>query len=234
MAREADLHELLDDVEAHLERDELEHAKVALAKARALSGADHPDTLYGEACIAWQEAGPRAAVPLLSRVLALDEGHADAHYALARAAEEHGQRALAIEHDLHVLRLDARHARQSRLATPARLERIEQVAYQVLHELPAPFAERLAHVPVILESRPTPDLVRDGFDPRALGLFEGPTHGDTSTVAPTRIVLYTHNLLADFPEQAELESEIEITLLHEIGHFFGLEEADMARLGLEE
>jgi len=233
MARPANLDELLDEVEAHLERDELENARVALAKAQALAGVDDPDTLYAEACLAWQETGPAAAAPLLTRVLTLDPGHADAHYARARAAEEDGQHALAIEHDLHVLRLDARQARESRLATPARLERIEQVAYEVLHGLPEPFAERLAHVPVVLEARPTPDLVRSGFDPRALGLFEGPTHGDTSTVAPTRIVLYTHNLLADFPEQAELESEIEITLLHEIGHFFGLEEADMERLGLD-
>jgi predicted Zn-dependent protease with MMP-like domain len=233
MARAANLDDLLDEVEAHLECDELENAKGALAKARVLAGADHPDTLYAEACIAWQETGPRAAAPLLTRLLELDQEHADAHYALARAAEEDGQRELAIEHDLHVLRLDARQARESRLATRARLERIEQVAYEVLHGLPAPFAERLAHVPVILESRPTPDLVRTGFDPRALGLFEGPTHGDTSTVAPTRIVLYTHNLLADFSEQAELEAEIEITMLHEIGHFFGLEEADMERLGLD-
>jgi predicted Zn-dependent protease with MMP-like domain len=233
MARPANLDELLDEVEVHLERDELEDARALLARARLLAGADQPDTLYAEACLAWQETGPRAAVPLLTRVIALEPAHADAHYALARAAEEDGERALAIEHDLHVLRLDARQARQSRLATPARLERIEQVAYEVLHGLPAPFGERLAHVPVILEARPTPDLVRSGFDPRALGLFEGPTHGDTSTVAPTRIVLYTHNLLADFPEQAELEAEIEITLLHEIGHFFGLEEADMERLGLD-
>jgi predicted Zn-dependent protease with MMP-like domain len=92
-------------------------------------------------------------------------------------------------------------------------------------------------VPIVLEPRPHPDLVREGFDPRSLGLFEGLEHGrleaGEAAVAPTRIVLYYANMLADFPEHDELADEIEITILHEVGHFFGLDEDDLERLGLE-
>jgi predicted Zn-dependent protease with MMP-like domain len=230
---DAELLQLLDAVELNLDREECELARDALAQAVALAGPDHPDILYAEACIVWQEGGLQAAASLLERVIELDPSHADAHYGLARVAEERQLPEVAVEHDLHVLRLDARDARETGLGSSTKLDHIERVAYEVLHGLPEPFAQRLAHVPVILEPRPTPELVKDGFDPRALGLFEGPTHGDTATAAPTRIVLYTHNLLADFAEGEELDEQIEITLLHEIGHFFGLDEEDMERLELD-
>ena len=61
----------------------------------------------------------------------------------------------------------------------------------------------------LIERRPSRDLVRDGFDPRALGLFDGPIHGDHTTAAPTRIVLFVNNLLADFPEDPELSDQID-------------------------
>mgnify|MGYP005813335487 CR=1 FL=1 len=50
--------------------------------------------------------------------------------------------------------------------------------------------------------------------------------------APTRIVLFTSNLLASFADD-DLEEQVEITVLHEVGHYFGLDENDMVRLGLE-
>jgi predicted Zn-dependent protease with MMP-like domain len=50
---------------------------------------------------------------------------------------------------------------------------------------------------------------------------------------PTRIVLYTANLTASCQDQDELEREVEITVLHEVGHYFGLDEDDMERLGLD-
>ena len=75
-------------------------------------------------------------------------------------------------------------------------------------------------------------LVADGFDPRALGLFEGPTEGTTDVPMPTRIVLYAANLLAEFPEEPELSEQIEVTVLHEVGHFFNLDEEQLERLGL--
>jgi predicted Zn-dependent protease with MMP-like domain len=222
----------LDAAEARLDDGDLEGARAALADAITLGGEDHPAVIYTRACLVWEEQGPAEATPLLERVIAVDPAHADAHYALACAAEERGDREAMIEHHSHAHRLDARADREARLGDARQLDHIERVAHEVLSALPSPFAERLAHVPVLLERRPSRELVRDGFDPRALGLFEGPADGDTVTASPTRIVLYVNNLLAEF-DPNELDTQIEITLLHEIGHFFGLDEADMERLGLD-
>jgi predicted Zn-dependent protease with MMP-like domain len=230
---DARLLDCLDALDACLQDGDCAAARTRLEEARALAGTDHPEVRYAEACIVWEELGAEHAVPLLEAVVADDAEHSDAWYALARAAEELGDEAAMIAHHLRVHALDARHDREARLGQPEELDHIERVAYEVLSALPSPFAERMAHVPVLLERRPSRDLVRDGFDPRALGLFEGPTHGDTSTAAPTRIVLFVNNLLADFPDDPELSEQIEITLLHEIGHFFGLDEDDMERLGLD-
>jgi predicted Zn-dependent protease with MMP-like domain len=231
--REMELLDALDAFEEHLDAGELARAAEVLAAAETLGGEDHPEVLFGKACLGWEQDGPEAAIAWLERVLAIAPEHADARYALGCAAEERGDREAMIEQYLHVHALDARADREARLGGEAALAEIERVAAEVLAELPERFASLLAHVPVVLERRPSRDLVRDGFDPRALGLFDGPEHGDHGTPAPTRIVLFVNNLLADFPEPEELEEQIEITLLHEIGHYFGLDEDDMVRLGLD-
>jgi predicted Zn-dependent protease with MMP-like domain len=223
----------LERLEVCLDDGDFEAARGALVEAAAIGGADHPEVLYGQACLTWEERGPQQAQAVLERVVEADPEHADARYALGVAAEERGDRDVMIEHYLLVQGLDARNDREARLGNREELDHIERVARETLSALPSPFVERLSHVPCVLERRPSRELVREGFDPRALGLFEGPTDGDTLTPAPTRIVLFTNNLLADFRDQAELEEQIEITLLHEIGHFFGLDEDDMERLGLD-
>lgn len=212
---------------------DLERAHAELARAAALAGEEHPEVLFARACVCWDERGPAEATALLERVIAAEPSHADAHHALARAAEERGDLAATVAHYLHVHKLDAKSDRASRIGSQAALDHIEAVAREVLDGLPSPFAERVAHVPVVLERRPSRALVESGFDPRSLGLFEGAIDGDRDTPVPTRIVLFVNNLLAEFPDDPELSDEIEITLLHEIGHFFGLDEDDMHRLGLE-
>ena len=65
-------------------------------------------------------------------------------------------------------------------------------------------------------------------------MCEGPPCFDESVVveAPSRIVIFSSNLLVDFPDPEELAVQVEITVLHEVGHYFGLDEDDMERLGL--
>ena len=81
-------------------------------------------------------------------------------------------------------------------------------------------------------------MVAGGLDARILGLFEGPTdreaNGEDPPPAPSRIALFWFNLLASFGDDEELLcEEVKITLLHEIGHYFGLNEQEVAALGLE-
>ena len=69
-----------------------------------------------------------------------------------------------------------------------------------------------------------------------LGLFEGRTHADEASemiADMPRIRLFLDNLW-DYAEhdRETFREEIRITLLHELGHFLGLDEAGVAALGL--
>jgi predicted Zn-dependent protease with MMP-like domain len=199
-------------------------------------GADDLGLLYERAVLLWERDGPQAATSTLDELLSCEPEHADAHYLRGLAYAEADDHAHMVEHFLATLRLDALDDELD-LGEEDELDFIEETAELILDHLPAEFGDRLRGVPIVLEPRPHPELVREGFDPRSLGLFEGHEHGrlevgDTA-VAPTRIVLYYANLLADFPDREELVDEIEITMLHEIGHYFGLGEDDLERLGLE-
>jgi predicted Zn-dependent protease with MMP-like domain len=227
------LYDLLEAVDRELEAGDFAAARRLVLEAVSVAGEQHPEVRYAQACVALEADGPASAEPLFRLVVQADPKHADAYYALAQLAAEREDDAVMVEHFLRVHALDARGDREARIGTRAELDHIETVARELLAALPSPFAEKLEPVPVVLERRPSRDLVRDGFDPRALGLFEGPTYGEQGVPNPTRIVLFVNNLLADFPDDPELSEQVEITLLHEIGHYFGLDEDDMVRLGLD-
>lgn len=226
---------LLADLEADLDAQDLPAARAQLKEAEQLAGADYPDVLHAAAMIAWEDAGPEAARPLLEQVVAANPDHADARHALGIVCEAVDDFAGMVEQFQAVRELDARADRRAGVGSKADLDFIERVAEQVLEGVPEEFAERLRGVPVVLEPRPSEGIVAEGFDPRAFGLFEGLESGqeDRIVLAPTRIVLFCSNLLTAYPEDDDLAEQIEITILHEVGHFFGLDEDDVARLGLE-
>ncbi len=105
----------------------------------------------------------------------------------------------------------------------------EDVVRAALDELPSGIAAGLRNVAVVVEEE-NPD------DPDLYGLFEGvplteggPAAGDL----PSRIAIYRRPLEADFSDVDELREEIRITVLHELGHYFGLDEDRLAELGYE-
>lgn len=200
-------------------------------------GDDDPEILYERAIIICDQRGPLAAIPLLDELLAVEPEHADGHYARGFASEEAGDHDSMVRHFLEVLRLDSLIAEKLELGSDDDLDFIEATAEAALARVPDEFRKHLRNVPIVLEERPHPEIVREGFDPRSLGLFEGLEQARLDAgepaLAPTRIVLFHGNLLADFPDRDHLAEEIEITILHEIGHFFGLDEDDVERLGLQ-
>jgi predicted Zn-dependent protease with MMP-like domain len=226
-----ELEVLLSELEQCLSEGDVEGARAALDAAAEMAGDDDPDVGYGRALISLETGDVAGAVSELKRVLEADPDFADAHHTLGLALEELGDEPGAIHHFLRTRVLDAK--LDNRGAGGAEeLALIERVARETLEGLPEEFASKLRSVPVILEHRPSRSLVESGFDPRALGLFEGPEHGRDDVPAPTRVVLFTSNLLAGFAGD-ELEEQVEITVLHEVGHYFGLDEDDMERLGLD-
>jgi predicted Zn-dependent protease with MMP-like domain len=223
---------LLDEFEQELGEGDIEGAAQCLRALQRMLPAGDAELLYAHARFAWVEQGQDAALPTLQQVIELDPRHSDAHYDLGRIAEQQGDRSALVHHFLRVRALDAEHDRDAGLGKPEHFDFIDRVARDVLDALPAPFGARLAHVPVLIERRPARALVEDGFDPRSFGLFEGPTDAMRDVPAPTRIVLFACNLLAEFPDPDTLAHQVELTVLHEIGHFFGLDEAELEELGL--
>ncbi|MBK8094220.1 MAG: metallopeptidase family protein [Verrucomicrobiaceae bacterium] len=76
----------------------------------------------------------------------------------------------------------------------------------------------------------------DDLDPDLLGLFEGNARCDPLPAAPNempRIRLFLDNLWDESEGHLEtFREEVRITLLHELGHYLGLDEAQVAALGL--
>jgi predicted Zn-dependent protease with MMP-like domain len=228
-----ELEAMLSAFERSLECEDSVAARHCLAALQDAAGVDHAEVMYAEARLLWLEHGPHAARALLERVVTAEARHADAHYDLACFAEHVGDRAAMVQRFLRVRALDAEADKQIGIGGLEHFDHIERVAREVLDGLPAMFTQRLSHVPVLIERRPNRALVEDGFDPRAFGLFEGPTESMRDAPSPTRIVLFACNLLAAFPTDPELSEQIEVTLLHEIGHFFGLDEDQLTELGLD-
>jgi predicted Zn-dependent protease with MMP-like domain len=227
-----ELEAILGELEQALASGDHDQARAALEAAEELAGADDPDVGYARALIKGESGDLDGAAAELRRVLELDPEFADAHYALGLALEELGDEAGTVHHFLRTRALDAKLDKERGVGQKTDVDAIERVARQTIDGLPEPFAGKLANVPIMLENRPNRGIVETGFDPRAFGLFEGPEHGQNDVPAPTRIVLFTSNLLANFQGE-ELEEQVEVTVLHEVGHYFGLDENDMERLGLD-
>jgi predicted Zn-dependent protease with MMP-like domain len=101
--------------------------------------------------------------------------------------------------------------------------------------LPEALREQAAKVPVTFEHRPNAGLLADGIAPDTLGLFAGPEFAEEEHVPmPPQIILFLENIW-DFAE-GDLEifrEEVHTTLLHELGHYLGLNEDELNDRGLE-
>ena len=91
-------------------------------------------------------------------------------------------------------------------------------------------------VPVHYEAVPRPDVLAEGFEPDILGLFTGSPHGTElqGQPAPPEILLYLESLwdLADGDPKVFRE-ETRLTYLHELGHYLGWDEDELAARGLD-
>lgn len=118
--------------------------------------------------------------------------------------------------------------------------RFAELVERALSELPEPFATHLEEMAVEVRERPTRRQLRQfGLDDDQLlfGLHEGVPLTDRSVEhsgrLPTRITIFQEDLELACDSEDELVSEIRITVLHEIGHYFGLDEDDLERLGYQ-
>ena len=116
----------------------------------------------------------------------------------------------------------------------------ERLVAQAVESLPRKFLTRLENVDVVVEEEPTEeDLELAGIEPGGtlLGLYHGvpqsqrgPWYGN---LLPDRIVIYQRPIEAVARDRREIRKEVRITIMHEIGHYFGLAEDDLADAGYE-
>ena len=107
----------------------------------------------------------------------------------------------------------------------------------VLGALPAAMRAQARAVPVTFQGTPNAAQCEDGIEPDTLGLFIGPEFSEEENCAvplPPQIILFLENLW-EFSEQDEaiFREEVRTTLLHELGHYLGLDEDDLFERGLE-
>jgi predicted Zn-dependent protease with MMP-like domain len=193
----------------------------------------------GDLAFALDDLG--AAERAYAAALALEADWADAHHGLGMVHETRGDRARAALAWLRTRELDlAGLAELDGLAVAWHLSEDEfaEVAERALAELPENARAYLENVPILIDQVPSEDLVREGTDPRLLGLFLGvpmphKSHMDGSSQAGLDAVfLFQRNLERASRSREHLDEEIRITVLHETAHFFGLEEDDLHELGL--
>ena len=96
----------------------------------------------------------------------------------------------------------------------------EQHVRNALDLLPPHLAKGLENVAVVIEEE-NPD------EPDLYGLFDWPEY------MPAKISIYRRPLVEDFDNPAELEEEIRVTVLHELAHYFGMDEDQISGLGYE-
>ena len=113
----------------------------------------------------------------------------------------------------------------------------ESLVQQALRELPAQFRQRLQNVAIEIEEEPSSEtlnsvgMVDDETD-ELLGLYVGRAiqeHSffDTGGELPDQVYLYRGPILRVCATHAEVIREIQDTVVHEIGHHFGLSDEDM-------
>lgn len=115
-----------------------------------------------------------------------------------------------------------------------------RIARRAIARLPAELRPYADDCMVLVKRRPSRKLLRSleiSEEEGLYGLYEGPSLGerqcDRIAEEPPIIVLFYEPLVEDCETSEELEREIHLTILHEIGHHFGLDEDRLAELGYE-
>jgi predicted Zn-dependent protease with MMP-like domain len=115
----------------------------------------------------------------------------------------------------------------------------DELVQRALDAIPQPFARALDDVAIVIDEQPSPRQLREaGLGPGEglYGLYEGIPRTEYAAdwaFLPNKITLFSNALLEDFPDAAELEHEVWITVIHELAHHLGIPEARLHELGVD-
>jgi predicted Zn-dependent protease with MMP-like domain len=122
------------------------------------------------------------------------------------------------------------------MARPPRLSRaeFEKLVEKAIGELPELFRSRLENVVIAIEDEPTDEdyeLTGTPEDEDLFGIFRGPMRTEMSwdmlPTLPPQAVVFRGPILRNTSSNREAVKEIKDTLVHELGHYFGLEDDEM-------
>ena len=110
-------------------------------------------------------------------------------------------------------------------------EKFVGLVEEVLDSLPQRFRERVHNVAVLVEDRPPSNALRDGRRGLVMGIFQGVPATRKSVFdisqGPNHIVLYQKNIEAVCSDEAEIRQQVRQTVLHELGHYFGMDDEQL-------
>ncbi|KHK99424.1 hypothetical protein LK09_01815 [Microbacterium mangrovi] len=105
----------------------------------------------------------------------------------------------------------------------------ERMVSEVFDALPDDMVRGLENVGIVVENQPA------GQWPRLYGLYRGHPLTKRGVYGfgelPDRITLYKNNMQEHSADLDALRTRVRITLVHEIGHYFGLDDARLQELG---
>ena len=118
-------------------------------------------------------------------------------------------------------------------------QEIRQEVARIVDRLPREFREQLRNLEFVVEKRPSRELLlAEGLDPREdtlYGIYQGVPLPERSSLdpplLPDKITIFAEPLSEDFPNPDDLREEIRLTVLHEIAHYFGMDEDEIEDLG---
>ena len=108
-------------------------------------------------------------------------------------------------------------------------ERFEELVGDALDAVPAQLLDLLDNVVILVEDDPP------AKDPHLLGVYEGyaltERGWDYGGVLPDRIIIYRRPILAICETEGDVVREVQVTVVHEIAHHFGIDDARLHELG---
>lgn len=115
----------------------------------------------------------------------------------------------------------------------------EALVAEAIDELPEEFMRYLENVQVIVEDEPSPELLRSlrmsAHRDTLFGLYQGVPLSRRGAWfgnhLPDRITIFYRPLVRRFFTSERIRHEVQKTVIHEVAHFFGLDEPAIRRLG---
>jgi predicted Zn-dependent protease with MMP-like domain/Flp pilus assembly protein TadD len=199
---------------------------------------DRVDVLLEKAFALYELCRFDDALSVLRRAEALDPEEPWSQHTLGLVAERRGEADEARRRFARARELAPDEFPKPIALAPAAFD---QVVEDALAAVPEPVRRYLENVAITVEDLPADEdlLASDPpLSPAILGLFRGAPYGQKASMDPwshfpSAIVLYQKNLERFGRSRAELIEQIGITLIHEVGHFLGLDEDELWERGLD-